>query len=328
MSKGTNQKMKLVYLMKILLEKTDNEHSLTMPEILTELEKYGVTAQRKSIYDDLNAIRDLGFDIAGEQRGKTYYYYVAKREFDLPELKLLVDAIQSSKFITAKKSNDLIKKLERYVSEHQAKQLQRQVYVSGRIKTMNESIYDNVDLIHEAITNNKQIKFKYFMWNAKKQMEYKHDGAYYQVSPWGLCWDDENYYLIAYDVKEQCIKHFRVDKIDKLKCLSEKREGRDVFKQLDMAVYTTKHFGMFNSDEKSVRLEFTADMINVIIDRFGKDIMIIPAEDGKYRTNVNVNASPQFFGWIFALEGVKILGPESVVEEARKMVERLKSIYQ
>lgn len=327
MSKGTNQKMKLVYLMKILLEKTDNEHSLTMPEIIGELEKYGVTAQRKSIYDDLNAIRDLGFDIAGEQIGKTYYYYVAKREFDLPELKLLVDAIQSSKFITAKKSNDLIKKLERYVSEHQAKQLQRQVYVSGRIKTMNESIYDNVDLIHEAITNNKQIKFKYFQWNASKKMEYKHDGAYYQVSPWGLCWDDENYYLIAYDVQEQCIKHFRVDKIDKLKVLGEKREGRDVFKQLDMAVYTTKHFGMFNSDEKSVRLEFTADMVNVIIDRFGKDIMIIPAGNGKYRTNVNVNASPQFFGWIFALEGVKILGPESVVTQAKVMIDRLKGVY-
>jgi Fe2+ or Zn2+ uptake regulation protein len=154
MAKGTNQKLKLLHLMKILLEKTDETHSITMPEILSSLEKYDVTAERKSIYDDLEALRVFGIDIIGEQRNKTYYYRVGKRDFELAELKLLVDAVQSSKFITAKKSNELIKKLENLSSKYEASQLQRQVYVAGRIKTMNESIYYNVDKIHAAIGAN------------------------------------------------------------------------------------------------------------------------------------------------------------------------------
>ena len=172
MPKGANQKFKLYYLMKIMLEKTDDEHSITMPEILTELERYQVSAERKSIYSDLQALEKLGVEVIGEQVGRTYYYHVGSRQFELPELKLLVDSIQSSKFITARKSNELIRKLESLCSEYEAKKLQRQVYVSGRIKTMNESIYYNVDSIHNAITENKKIMFQYFQWNLKKEMRF------------------------------------------------------------------------------------------------------------------------------------------------------------
>ncbi len=208
MAKGTNQKLKLLYLMKILLEKTDEIHNITMPEILSSLDKYDVTAERKSIYDDLEALRVFGMDIIGEQRNKTYYYRVGKRDFELAELKLLVDAVQSSKFITARKTNDLIKKIEGLASKYEASQLQRQVYVTERIKTMNESIYYNVDKIHAAIGSNVKIKFQYFQWNVDKKMELRKNGEIYCISPWALSWDNENYYMIGYDCEAGIIKHY------------------------------------------------------------------------------------------------------------------------
>ena len=178
MPKGTNQKFKLYRLAQIMLERTDEEHFITMPEIKEALEAYEITADRKSIYNDLKDLEKLGIEVEGEPVGNRYHYHVVSREFELPELKLLVDAIQSSKFITERKSNTLIKKLEKMVSKYDAQKLQRQVYVSGRIKTMNESIYYNVDAIHNAITENKKIKFQYFQWNVKKEMELRHDGAF------------------------------------------------------------------------------------------------------------------------------------------------------
>ena len=205
MSRGTNQKLKLIYLMKILFEKTDDEHSLTLAEILQELARYDISAERKSIYADFESLRLYGIDIISEQRNRTVYYHVGSRDFEIAELKLLVDAVQSSKFITEKKSRELIKKLEGFASKHEARQLHRQVYVQGRIKTMNESIYYNVDKIHQAIGKNVQIKFQYYQWNVNKEMELRHNGAFYHISPWELIWDDENYYLVGYDSKARII---------------------------------------------------------------------------------------------------------------------------
>ena len=199
MPKGSNQKFKLYRLAQIMQEQTDDEHYITMPEIMEGLAKYDVTADRKSVYNDLRDLSVLGIDVEGEPVGNRYHYHVVNRAFELPELKLLVDAIQSSKFITEKKSNALIKKLETLVSKYDAQKLQRQVVVSRRIKTMNESIYYTVDAIHNAISENKKIKFQYYQWNVKKEMELRHNGAWYHISPWGLSWDDENYYLVGYD---------------------------------------------------------------------------------------------------------------------------------
>ena len=198
-----------------MLEKTDEEHYITMPEIMEELATYDVTADRKSIYTDLRDLSVLGVEVEGEPVVNRYHYHVVNRAFELPELRLLVDAIQSSRFITEKKTNALIKKLEMLVSKYDAQKLQRQVYVSGRIKTMNESIYYTVDTIHNAISENKKIKFQYYQWNVKKEMELRHNGAWYHISPWGLSWDDENYYLVGYDSDAEKIKHYRVDKIGK-----------------------------------------------------------------------------------------------------------------
>ena len=327
MPKGTNQKLKLIYLIKIMMEKTDEEHGITMPEILEALEAYGVSAERKSIYSDFETLRTLDIDVVQEKNGKTYTYHVASRQFEIAELKLLVDAIQSSKFITEKKSHELIKKLESFASNYEAKQLQRQVFVSGRIKTMNESIYYNIDEIHTAIASNKKIRFQYFQWNTKKEMELRKEGAFYEISPWALSWDNENYYMIGFDSEANKIKHFRVDKMLKSTCMEESREGKEFFDKFDMAVYARKSFGMFGGEEQSVKIQFENSLVGVVLDRFGKDIIIVPVDETHFSIHANVAVSDQFFGWIFALgDGAKILAPENVVEkmklEAKKTYER------
>ena len=328
MPKGTNQKFKLYRLAQIMLEKTDEEHYITMPEIMESLAEYNITADRKSIYTDLRDLSVLGIEVEGEPIGNRYHYHVVSRTFELPELKLLVDAIQSSKFITEKKSNTLIKKLEKMVSEYDAQKLQRQVYVSGRIKTMNESIYYTVDAIHNAISENKKIKFQYYQWNVKKEMELRHNGAWYHISPWGLSWDDENYYLVGYDSDAKKIKHYRVDKMLHIRLSGESREGKEFFNKLDMADYAKKSFGMFGGKEQTVKLLVKNSLAGVIIDRFGKNAILFPTDEEYFTVNVEVHVSRQFLGWVFSLgDGIKIVGPDDVVEEMRMEVTRLIQQY-
>ena len=328
MPKGTNQKFKLYRLAQIMLEETDDDHYITMPGIRSALEEYEITADRKSIYNDLRDLEVLGIEVEGEPVGNRYHYHVVDRPFELPELKLLVDAIQSSRFITERKSNTLIRKLEKLVSRYEAMKLQRQVYVSGRIKTMNESIYYTVDAIHNAISENKKIRFQYFQWNVKKEPELRHNGAYYHISPWGLAWDDANYYLVGYDSDAEQIKHYRVDKMLHIRMSEESREGKENFKKLDMAEYTKKSFGMFGGKEQKVKLLVENRLAGVIIDRFGKDVMFLPVDEEHFTVNVDVRVSGQFFAWIFSLgDGVKILGPEEVVEQVRNEIIRLERQY-
>ena len=328
MPKGTNNKFKLYRLAQIMLEKTDEEHYITMSEIMSSLAEYEITADRKTIYADLKDLEMLGIEVEGEPVGNRYHYHVISRSFELPELKLLVDAIQSSKFITERKTKNLIKKLEQFVSRYDAAKLQRQVFVSGRIKNMNESIYYTVDAIHNAISENKKIKFQYFQWNVKKEMELRRGGAYYHISPWGLSWDDENYYMVGYDSGAHIIKHYRVDKMLRIQMLNEAREGEEYFKKLDMADYAKKSFGMFGGKEQTVKLLVRNNMAGVIIDRFGKDIMIMPVDEEYFTVNVDVHVSGPFFGWIISLgEDVKIVGPDEVVEQIKKEIKRLTKQY-
>ena len=329
MSRGTNQKFKFTYLMKIMLEKTDDEHSLTMPQIMEELEKYDVTAERKSIYTDFQDMTEkFGVEIIKEQIGRETYYHVGAREFELAEVKLLIDAIQSSKFITQTKSRELITKIKSFVSEHQAKQLQRQVYINDRVKTMNESVYYNVDDIHTAINQNKKIRFKYFKWDINKKLVPRHNGDWFIVSPWALTWDDENYYMVAFDDLDSKIKHYRVDKMMHISVEEEKRSGKEVFRNFDMAEYSKATFGMYQGQKAKVKIQFANYMCGVFIDRFGKDISFRPIDDEHSELHVDVNVSPQFFGWIFSLgKDVKVTVPSEVVEQmkvfAREFLENM-----
>ena len=328
MAKGSNQKLKLLYLAKIFMEETDDEHGLTMPQIAEKLKAYDISADRKTLYQDLEELRIFGLDIITEQVGKKWYYYLGAREFELPELKLLVDSVQSAKFMTDKKSKELIKKIESLASRYEAKKLQRQVFITGRVKTMNESIYYNVDRLHEAIATDSQIKFKYYQWNVNKEMELRRDGEWYQTSPWSLMWDDENYYLIAYNAEDDTIRHYRVDKMLNISTVDERREGKEAFKKFDLPRYTRSLFGMFGGEEKKVTIEAANNLVGVMIDRFGKDIIIAPVDEDHFMITVSVAVSDQFLGWVVALgDGVKVTSPPDVVEQLREVGKRLTEQY-
>ena len=327
--KGDNQKLKMLYLVKIFSEETDDDHYLTMPEIIHKLAAYGVNADRKTLYQDFAELKKYGLDILTLQDGRSYYYYLGGRDFELAELKLLVDSVQASKFISEHKSRELIKKIEALASNHDASQLHRQVLIAGRVKTMNESIYYNVDKLHNAINSDRQIKFRYYDWNLKKELEPRYDGMWYQLSPWALMWDDEMYYLVVYDAKHDKVTHYRVDKMKEITVLDEARQGKEAFKRFDLAKYTKSLFGMYVGEETKVTIEARNYMAGVMIDRFGKDIIIIPVDDENFRTVVTVAVSSHFLGWIISLgEDVKIVGPESVVEKMKNMIKQLSEKYE
>ena len=328
MAEGNNQKLKILYLLKILMEKTDETHRITMLEIIESLKAYNVSAERKSLYNDLENLRIFGVDVIGEKENKTYYYYIGNRQFELAELKLLVDSVQSAKFITAKKSNELIKKIEGLASQYEASQLHRQVYVTERVKTINEGIYYNVDQIHQAIAANVQITFQYFNWNVDKEQVLRKDGALYQVSPWALSWDDDNYYLVAFDSQEDKIKHFRVDKMLHIELTKEKREGSKRFEQFDIGAYSRKLFGMFDGEEETIQIECENYLAGVMIDRFGKEVMMRKEDEDHFVVSVRVAVSRQFLSWVMSLgEGAKIVGPEKVVGQVKEEIQRLMRQY-
>lgn len=328
MAKGENQKLKLLYLLDILNTYTDDTHALTMQEIVKRLSEYGVSAERKTIYNDIEELRKYGADIIGEKDGQGYTYHIGNRKFELAELKLLVDAVQSSRFITKVKSSELIKKLEELTSKYHAAELNHQVYVAGRVKTMNESIYYNVDLIHAAISDNVKVRFRYFMWNENKKQVLRRNGEFYSVSPWGLTWDDENYYLIGYDDGTESIRYFRVDKMKNLIVTEEMRTGEEKFKFMDMAIYSKKRFGMFDGEETEVELLCENHMAGVIIDRFGKSTPFLKKDADHFVAVVSVAVSVQFLGWVMALgDGVRLIGPDRVVEQMKQEVKRLNEVY-
>ena len=325
--KGENQKLKMLYIVRLFSRETDDAHRLTMPEIISKLAAEGVNADRKTLYQDFEELRRFGFDIIAEKEGHGFYYYLGSRDFELPELKLLVDSVQSSKFITDKKSDQLIKKLESLTSKHKAQRLGRQVYVSSRIKTMNESIYYLVDYVHEAISENKKIAFKYFKWNEKKEKVASHDGKVYVVSPLALTWDDEKYYMIAYDSEAGIVKHFRVDKMMNIRVLDETRDGAEIFRDFDMGLYSKKTFSMYGGTEEMVTLRCKNELAGVMIDRFGLDTVFIVSDPEHFEAHVKVSVSPTFLSWLMTFgEDIVILSPDHVKDEyvglAKRVVEQ------
>ena len=323
MQKSYGQKLKILYVARILMEKTDEYHSITTKDLIAELGKWDIQAERKSIYDDIAALQDFGMDII-VIREKPGGYYLASRQFELPELKLLVDAVQSAKFVTTKKTRELIGKLEHLTSKAEAKQLQRQVVVAERNKTQNENIYYNVDQLYNAMAAGLQISFQYFEWSLKKEMILRKDGAKYMVSPWLLMWEDENYYLIAFDAQAGIMKHYRVDKMIHIQLEQQQREGEQEAEKLDAAQFSKRTFGMFAGEEKTVVLKGLNNMAGVVLDRFGTGVSMRPLNQEYFQLRTNVAVSNQFFGWLAGLDGqIQILSPEEV---KNKYVEYLKHL--
>ncbi len=323
--KQSNQKLKLLYLMKMLLEQTDEEHFLTVPQMISELSKVGISAERKSIYDDLECLQLFGLDIC-MKKSKTTDYFIGSREFELPELKLLVDVVQSSKFITHKKSMELISKIERLASRENAKKLQRQVYVTNRVKTLNERIYYNVDKIHEAIAENRQITFKYFDIGLNKNKIYRRDGDVYTESPVALTWDDENYYLITYKEKYDNYTHYRVDKMEEIELCEDKRVLAD--KPFDLSSYAKKTFQMFGGEETDVSIIFENELIGVVYDRFGTNIPVVKEDDEHFRCSVKVAVSPVFLSWVISFgKRAKIVSPDDVQKKLKALIKEVSNQY-
>lgn len=325
MPKSYNQKLKILYIAQMLMEQSDEEHPLSTPEIIAGLAQQGISAERKSIYSDVEALMNYGMDII-KVEGKGGGYYLGSRSFELAELKLLVDAVQASKFITGKKSRELIKKLENLTSHINAGKLQRQVVVTNRNKAVNENIYYSVDEIYTAINEDKKIRFQYFSWTAEKKMELRKNGEFYEVSPWFLTWEDENYYLIAYDDEAEVMKHYRVDKMLKLAVSNKRREGKERAEAFDIAVYSKKTFGMFAGKEATVVLSCKPELVGVLIDRFGTEVFMRTEENGRIRVRAEVSVSSQFFGWLAGLgNGIRI---ESPIEVKEQFLQWLKGILQ
>lgn len=327
MPRSVKQKEKLLYIAEYLFDHTDENHSVSTPQIIEYLAANGISAERKSIYSDIDALCDFGMDIIRTEaphRG----YRIASREFELAEVKLLVDLVQSSKFITMKKSRELISKLEKLVSKNNAGTLQRQVVVSDRNKTSNENIYYSVDVIYEAIAQNTKVRYHYFEWDSAKEQRLRKDGAFYEVSPWLLTWDDENYYLVAYDDKAQMMKHYRVDKMLHIERMEEERQGREVFGRMDIAAFSKKTFGMFAGEERTVKLLFDQSMTGVVVDRFGKEVAMRKVDEEHVLVRVEVAVSPQFFGWLAGLgRRIQIESPEEVRQEYAAYIRGIAELY-
>ncbi len=315
MAKSSKQKLKLLYLLRFLMQYSDEEHPLSTAQLISELAENGISAERKSIYADIEELRLFGIDII-QVKGKNGGYYIGERDFELPELKLLVDSVQSSKFITQEKTYKLIKKIENLAGVYDGQLLQRQVYVKNRVKSMNESIYYAVDAVSDAINQNKKIRYRYFEYTVDKERRFRHDGTFYEVSPFALIWDDENYYMLAWDSDSEKLKHYRVDKMSDVSLTEAKREGTEAFENVDMSAYTKTVFGMFGGEEQRVKIRFANHLVGVVLDRFGRDTIIIKDGEEHFTVSVNVVVSHQFFAWIFGFgDEAEIISPENVRNE-------------
>ena len=310
-SHSSGHKLALLAVMDYLLRETDEEHPVNAAGLRTMLASRGLMEDRRTIYTDIALLSSYGLDIL-KAEGRTGGWYIGSRKFEMPELKLLVDAVQASKFITEKKTRDLIRKLETETSVFHALELNREVYIASKAKSGNENIFYIIDSIHEAIRKNVQIVFQYGYIDTRKKLVPRKGGARYQLSPWALVWQDENYYLIAYDADVRKIKHFRVDKIVKMTVLEgEERTGGDLFRAFSLEEYLKKTFRMFSGEDTELTLRCADYLAGVVTERFGQDVLLMPAGEGFFRVTVEVSVSPQFYGWLAGLgDSVELISPE------------------
>ncbi len=330
MAKSTNQKLKLWYVLKILQEYTDEKHGITMAEIISKLAENEIYAERKSIGNDIKALKNAGVDISDWREGNHHKYFLLSREFELAEIKLLVDAVLVSKFISKEKTKELVKKLETLVSKNQAKELNRQVYIANRPKTDLETVINNIDYIYSAMTDNKMISFQYMDWDPTTlTLVQRKNGEKKDISPWMLIWDDEYYYMVAYDKASDMIKHYRVDKMKRVNMQEEERLGSELLDSTDIAEYSNGMFNMFSGESNSVKLEVAPRVMNVVVDRFGKDNITIVGRNGdNILIRLNIAVSVVFFGWLVVLgKDIKIVEPADVAKQFNDYLKEIMNKY-
>lgn len=324
MPKSSGQKLKLYHLAKIFAEETDFNsstgefHGFTLNELIEKLEKLGIGVERKTVYSDFADLRSMGMDISRTKRGRSTIYYCSSLpyDFEMSELKILVDSVQAAKFISERQSNAIIGKIEKLCSKNRRAELQHSVSMNGRVKTMNSSVIYAVDTINQAINSDKQISFDYYKWTLK-ETELQKKNKDYIVNPIALVWENENYYLIAYNSSEEVpLRHYRVDKMKNATVLAAPRDCGDFAEQFDVNKYVQSIFGMFGgSEERVVIIEADESLVGIFKDRF-KELSITSNEGGKFRAQITVRPSMQFFGWLFGISpAVKILSPDDIKDE-------------
>ncbi|MBE5894513.1 MAG: WYL domain-containing protein [Lachnospiraceae bacterium] len=328
MPKSENQKLKIMYIAKILKEETDEDHPISIKTMIERLSALDIKAERKSLYSDLQSLRDFGMDIDYIDSKKNGGYYLVERDFELAELKILVDMVQSSRFLTEKKSRELIKKLENMAGKYEAGELQRSVFVTGRAKAGNEKVYYSVDKIHRAIRDDKSIRFQYMDYSVGKELTLRKSGAVYEVSPFYLTWNTEQYYLVGVDEKIGEIRHYRVDRMKAISLTDKERKGKDLFQGFDIADYSNATFGMFGGEKRKVQIQFQNELAGVVLDRFGLDTSLRKKNETTFTVSVSVVPSQQFFGWLAGLgTRAKLLGPADVREEFHDFIGNIYKNY-
>lgn len=326
MKQGAYTKEKLFRILFYLMEETDEGHGVTVQEMIDHLATFHIHAERKSLYDDMMTLGALGFPV-GRLGTRPERYYLEERIFELSELKLLVDAIQSSKFITKARSRALIEKLSRFAGRRHAGELSRFVYVEHRAKTDNAAVLSTIDLLHTALRESRQVTFCYFDYTSRKTKRYHRDGARYRLSPYALLWKDENYYLVAYDEAEDRLKHFRVDKIDALTVERESTVRPAAYARFDPADYAGRAFAMYSGREELVTFRCAERLSGVMIDRFGTEPTFFP-EGESFRFTLRVMLSPNFYAWVMSFGAdMEILSPPAVREQMREHLERVVALY-
>lgn len=325
MPKSKNQKQKILYIMKFFYEETDEEHTLTVNEIIAKLERNGISAARRSIYDDIRTLQAFGVDIV-MRKSKTSEYFLGSRVFEMAELKILIDSVQSSRFVTKKKSESLIKKLKSLASKPQVREFSGQIYIYDRIKSMNESIFYNVDTLHNAIASTRKITFRYYDYNIKREKVYRKNGENYRTNPMALTFDNENYYLIAYNEKYEDFVHYKVDRMTDIAVSEERRSmPREPF---NAANYVKPIFSMFDGETEHITAVFDVSYLNVVIDRFGENVRLSALEDGCFRADFQAAVSPTFLSWIIGFgEGAFIVSPLWVADEVQRLALEVVEMY-
>ena len=329
MAKGINQKLKIIYLYDYIRKNSNYDHPLKREELQQYLMSNDIECERKTIYDDIRLLNLYFGDVICFKSGKDGGYYFDGGEFEIPEIKMLVDSVQSSKFITEKQSLELIAKLEGLTNKYDAGLLQRQVVVQDRVKSKQTAVFNYIGHISEAISDDRTVRFQYMEYNLKKELVPKYEGKIYDVSPICLVWDNENYYLVAYDSESSIIKHYRVDKMKNVRITDKRREGRELYRGLSISSYSKKLFSMYHGNLTPVTIRFSNSLVGVVLDKFGKNTIIIP-EHGKdtFIVTVDVAVSKQFFAWLFGFSGeCEIISPEHVRMEMKKTAEETVKMY-
>ena len=318
MAKSQKQKSRILVLARIFREETDENHGLSLTQLEDRLREYGVESERKTMYNDIEALRSAGMDIIADKQARNTTYFLASREFELPELYLLANAVASSKFISKRKSFKLIRKISALAGKYEEKRLMRQITVSDRVKSTNESIYYIINDVNEAISEGKKISFLYFNYDEKKRKVYHNNKQPLVISPRALVWKDENYYVTGFYDKRKKHTDFRADKMEKIHILDEKIYRAPDF---DINDHCNSRFSMFGGERTNIKLRFDNPLAGVVIDRFGIKTHFTPM-GSDFEIEVMVDVSPTFYGWLFQFgDKAQIIGPPIIRNEFKQFAE-------